>query len=226
MNNSLNYYNRRINKSFNSVSKKHHTLMLVISVVGILILVYFLYKYLHINFDLKSLYNWIVGVEEKILHPEKTQQNGGNQVFNISQNVFTYSDAKLVCRSFGAELATVEQLMEAYKRGANWCNMGWTGDQIAAYPIQKEFWDSLSEEDINSEKCGMPGINAGYYKNTEFKFGANCYGVKPKPYNKERIKLDYVNQYSESDKKIMKFKRNRDKYTIQPFNKDNWSEYQ
>lgn len=226
MNNSLGYYNRKINKTYNSVTKKHHTLMLVAFTACLVVVVYFLYKHLHLSFDLKAMYNWIVGAEEKILHPEGEVEIDGKQVFNISQNIFTYSDAKLVCRSFGAELATVEQLMEAYKRGANWCNMGWTGDQMGAYPIQKEFWESLSEEDINSEKCGTPGINAGYYKNTDFKFGANCYGIKPKPHNKERINLNYINQYSESEKQIMKFKRNRNKYTIQPFNTDYWSEYQ
>ena len=226
MNNSFNYYNRKMNKTINNVSKKHHTLLLVGFAVGIIVIVYFLSKHLHFSFDLKALYNWIVGIEKKIEHPGDEETNPDmKQVFNISQNVFTYSDAKLVCRSFGAELATVEQLTEAYKRGANWCNMGWTDDQIGAYPIQKEFWDSMSDEDINSEKCGMPGLNAGYYKNTEFRFGANCYGVKPKPHNKERINLNYVNQYSESEKKIIKFRRSRDNYTIQPFNTDNWSEY-
>ena len=226
MNNSFDYYNRKINRTFNSVTKKHHTLMMIGFTAGLVVVVYLLYKHLHLSFDLKAMYNWIVGNEQKIVHREGEVEIDEKQVFNISQNIFTYSDAKLVCRSFGAELATIEQMMEAYKRGANWCNMGWTGDQMGTYPIQKEFWESLSEEDINSEKCGTPGINAGYYKNTEFKFGANCYGIKPTPHNNERINLNYVNQYSESEKQIMKFKRNRDNYTIQPFNKDYWSEYQ
>lgn len=230
MNNSFNYYNRQFNKSLNSVSKKKHTLLMVGVSVGLVVFVYLLYKHLHITFDLKALYNWIVGIEQKIVGDSEDEDeevdSEGNQVFHVSENIFTYDEAKLVCRSFDSELATVQQLMDAYKRGANWCSMGWIDDQIAAYPIQQEFWNKLSDEDINSEKCGMPGINAGYYKNKDFKFGANCYGIKPSPKNKERINLNYVNEYSQNDKQVLKFKKNRDKYNISPFNKDNWSEYQ
>tara|TARA_B100000787_G_C16167763_1_gene284786 strand:+ start:213 stop:818 length:606 start_codon:yes stop_codon:yes gene_type:complete len=201
---------------------------MVVFSAALLGLVFFLYKRLHVSFDLKALYNWIVGIEETILEgtEEAEEEIVGKQVYNIPQNVFTYDEAKLVCKSFDSELATVKQLMEAYKRGANWCTMGWVDDQIAAYPIQQDFWNKLSDEDMNSEKCGMPGINAGYFKNKNFKFSANCFGVKPNPQNKERINVNYVNEYSESDKQVLKYKRNREKYSIAPFNKGNWSEYQ
>ena len=28
---------------------------------------------------------------------------------------------------------------------------------------------------------GKPGVNGGYFENPEYKFGANCCGVKPSP---------------------------------------------
>ena len=29
-------------------------------------------------------------------------------------------------------------------------------------------------------KCGLPGINGGFFSNPDLKFGINCYGIKPK----------------------------------------------
>ena len=49
-----------------------------------------------------------------------------SEVFNLSENKYTYDDAKLACKSFGAELATITQLNKAHKKGANWCNYGWS----------------------------------------------------------------------------------------------------
>jgi hypothetical protein len=67
------------------------------------------------------------------------------QVFNLSQNVYTYNDAKIACKAMGAELASVDQVMDAYNNGANWCNYGWTQQQMALYPIQKDYWKRVQE---------------------------------------------------------------------------------
>ena len=58
-----------------------------------------------------------------------------NEVFNIRDNIFTYNEAKAVCAAHGARLATIEDLIAAYDKGANWCSYGWTQGQLALYPI-------------------------------------------------------------------------------------------
>jgi hypothetical protein len=40
---------------------------------------------------------------------EKVLPTGANEVFNVSQNKFTYYDAEPLCKSLGAELATYDQ---------------------------------------------------------------------------------------------------------------------
>lgn len=105
---------------------------------------------------------------------------GKKEVFNINANDFTYYDAEPMCRALGAELATYDQVMEAWKKGANWCNYGWSKGQLAVYPTQKEFYEMLqSGPPEDQEACGNPGINGGFFDNPEMKFGVNCYGVKP-----------------------------------------------
>jgi archaellum component FlaG (FlaF/FlaG flagellin family) len=50
---------------------------------------------------------------------------GKKEVFNIADNKYTYSDAEPLCKAFGAELATYDQVKEAWNNGADWCNYGW-----------------------------------------------------------------------------------------------------
>ncbi len=107
------------------------------------------------------------------------------EVFNVSQNLFTYEDAPLVCKSYGAELANYDQVLNAYTKGANWCNYGWTQNQMAVYPTQEKFYDELQKGPASHrEDCGKPGINGGYFSDKDMKFGVNCYGNKPRITNK------------------------------------------
>jgi hypothetical protein len=107
------------------------------------------------------------------------------EVFHIANQDYTYEQSKCKCASYGARLATKNELTEAYNKGANWCSYGWTEGQNAFYPVQKCDWDKLqtsNERLPNDQKkyCGLPGINGGFFPNPEIKFGINCYGVKPK----------------------------------------------
>jgi hypothetical protein len=147
------------------------------------------------------------------------------QVFNISENKYTYPEARALCKAFGADLATLEQLMEAYRNGADWCNYGWLDGQLALYPTQKETWEKLQKND-NPEKrkaCGNPGLNGGYFDNKELRFGVSCYGTKPEPRPHEKIKHPLV---SDADAELLqmidKFKQDIDNITVLPFNKDKW----
>ena len=122
------------------------------------------------------------------------KEEGEMEVFNIRNNIFSYDDAKKVCRAFGSELASFEQVQESYNEGSNWCNYGWTKGQMALYPTQYSEWkklqdnDSLNDDQKNS--CGRPGINGGYFDNPNLKFGVNCYGVKSEAMDEEMTKIN------------------------------------
>src|SRR3989344_2705754 len=86
--------------------------------------------------------------------------DGPKQVYNIKENIYEFGDAEAVCSAFGGELATIEQLVEAHKNGADWCNVGWTKEGLAAYPIQQKTWEKLQNNEPNKRNiCGVPGIN-------------------------------------------------------------------
>merc|ERR1711981_931773 len=88
----------------------------------------------------------------------------------------------MVCKAFGAKLATYDQMLDAHKKGAQWCNYGWSANQMALYPTQEDVWKELQQGGIEDKKmCGSVGVNGGYFKDKDLKFGVNCYGYKPEP---------------------------------------------
>ena len=110
------------------------------------------------------------------------------QVFNISNNIFNYDEARAVCVAHGGKLATYQQVVDSYKNGGEWCNYGWSENQMALYPTQKETYKRLQRDPENANACGEWGVNGGYFENPNTLFGANCYGVKPEPKDRERSK--------------------------------------
>lgn len=149
----------------------------------------------------------------------------GKQVFNVSNNIFTYDDAKAVCKAHGAELATYDQVMDSYKSGAEWCNYGWSDKQMALYPTQKKTWEKLQEDPENANICGEWGVNGGYFENPNTLFGANCYGVKPEPKNRERIGTPPISEKEQNIlSRVARFKEEKNDLTIHPFNARNWSQ--
>ena len=151
--------------------------------------VYGIYSF--IKRQLNNISNLLYGrdvlthIETKVEENEDTLENNTinkiikKEVFNIKDNVFTYKESKDVCRAFDSELASKKQVEMALENGANWCNYGWSKGGVALYPIQQNYYDQLKKS--NSDKknqCGYPGINGGKF-NPNFKFGVNCYGVKP-----------------------------------------------
>jgi hypothetical protein len=102
------------------------------------------------------------------------------QVFNVPGNYYTYDDAKAICNAYDADLANYQQVESAYKNGAEWCNYGWSDGQMALYPTQQKTFDNLQKIKGHENNCGRPGINGGYMKNPNIKYGINCHGYKPK----------------------------------------------
>jgi hypothetical protein len=110
-----------------------------------------------------------------------TQAPVNQEVFNISNNLYTYQQAQDVCSSYGARLATYDEIEAAYVDGGEWCNYGWSASQMALFPTQKDTWNRLQRTQNHKNDCGRPGINGGYMENPEFQFGANFYGTNPTP---------------------------------------------
>jgi hypothetical protein len=103
-----------------------------------------------------------------------------SEVFYVSDNQFTYDEAPAVCAAYGSGLATLEQVIDAYNGGAEWCGYGWSAGGMALYPTQKATWTELQREVDPGKRtaCGRPGVNGGYFDPMS-KFGVNCYGFKP-----------------------------------------------
>jgi len=166
--------------------------------------------------------------EDKQVKPKERKP----EVFNISNNLYTYSDAQAVCKSFNAELATIDQIHTAYDEGAEWCVNSWSANQQVLYPTQKSTYDRLQKIKGQENTCGRTGVNGGYVKDKSLRYGVNCYGIKPNPTNVEKSKLTsaqgYVPPKSKEDMileaKVNFWKNNKDDYmTVSPFNNDKWS---
>lgn len=145
-----------------------------------------------------------------------------NEVFYISNNIFTYDQAPAVCKAYGAELADYSQVEEAYNRGAEWCGYGWTSGGIALFPTQEETWRKLQLEVDPAKRiaCGRPGINGGYF-DPSTKFGVNCFGKRPGKSRKDD--LDMTDRAFAAA--VARIKGMVDKLAVYPFNKKEWSEY-
>jgi hypothetical protein len=152
-----------------------------------------------------------------------TVNSVANEVFHISDNRFTYDDAPAVCAAYDAKLATLEQIIEAYNHGAEWCGYGWSAGGMALYPTQKGTWDALQQE-VDSTKrtaCGRPGVNGGYFDPTS-KFGVNCYGYKPQGTVVLPTPLPGSDPNAFADA-VSKWKGALKSFSLDPFSRDTWS---
>uniref|UniRef100_A0A6C0H650 Link domain-containing protein n=1 Tax=viral metagenome TaxID=1070528 RepID=A0A6C0H650_9ZZZZ len=164
-----------------------------------------------------------VSIENKnVVYPKK-------QVFNIPEQNFNYQDAQTICKAFDSQLATVEQVNDAYKDGADWCNMGWSDNQLGLYPTQQSTYDKLQTIPGHEHDCGIPGVNGGYISNSETKLGVNCFGIKPEIDDVEKNIMENVPFYPKTvdeekmEEKIDYWKKNLDKIILSPFNHYSWS---
>lgn len=158
----------------------------------------------------------------------------GDEVFNISNNIYTYNDAKEVCSIYGAKLATYDQVEHSYNKGGEWCNYGWSEGQLALFPTQKSTWSKLQGSEHTKNQCGRPGINGGFMENEQMLFGVNCFGKKPQASDKE-IKMMQANQdihipntpeNAEKKAKLDFLKKNKDTLlVVNSFKRGDWSEW-
>jgi hypothetical protein len=205
--------------------------LVVIALAGVV--GYVLYTYGYIKIDTSS-----DGIDIKFMEtspaptPTKTIIPAGmpiekKEVFYISGSNYTYEEAPAVCAAYEADLATYDQVQEAYSGGAEWCGYGWTQGGMALFPTQESTWETLQQESDQSKRtaCGRPGVNGGYF-DTKTKFGVNCYGVKPGDKGTEKYPLPVPGTDNAAfNNMVNKFKSMINRITVSPFNRDGWSEY-
>jgi hypothetical protein len=149
---------------------------------------------------------------------------GGKQVFNVARNLYTYAEAEPLCKAFGAELATYDQVKDAYAQGADWCNYGWAKGQLAVYPTQQTTYDKLqSGPEDQRGSCGIPGVNGGFFPNADQRFGVNCYGARP-----TETPLDERNQFEAKHetafyREVSRFRAELPSIAVNPWNGSQWS---
>ena len=136
-----------------------------------------------------------------------TETNRKPETYHIHGN-FDYSMARSVCKAYDATLATLDQIKDTYKKGGEWCDYGWSEDEMVLYPTQESSWKKYQEG--NKQQCGIPGINGGYNAYLNQQLGVNCYGVKPA--GKMPIQMSPV------EKKILPKQG-----TLSPFNYTQWN---
>lgn len=177
-----------------------------------------------LNNDLKKLENEIFIEENKLLSSSKSNnKKDQKEVYHVKSNFFKKSDANKVCKGlFNSDIATKLQLEEESNKGAHWCNYGWTADNNAYYPLNK---------DTDSKTCsGKKGLNGGSFPNSDnYKFGINCFGIKPDE-NKyasleEVYNLDSFNENEQKKLDKLKRKLNKGKIKLEPYNPNQWSKY-
>jgi hypothetical protein len=190
------------------------------------VLVY--YGFLSIDQLLGTVVNEEKKVEKEIEKPFLPPRGGplvGSEVFHIADQAFTYDESAAVCAAYGAEPATLEQIMDAFANGAEWCSYGWSAGGMALYPTQRETWDRLQGEvDYGKRtRCGRPGVNGGYFDPT-MKFGVNCFGIKPRGRFTPPAPVPGIDG-KEFRQMVNRFKELLKGFTLNPYSRMEWSEY-
>ena len=153
-------------------------------------------------------------------------ENDNYEVFHISNNLYSYDEARDMCEKYDSRLASYSEIERAYEQGANWCSYGWSKDQLALFPTQQAVYNELKKIPNHEHDCGRPGINGGYIKNRNVRFGVNCYGKRPKPTKKDKKYMHSINHSPALNNKNNNKNQDQDPNIIAPFNKDKWSKFQ
>jgi hypothetical protein len=150
------------------------------------------------------------------------------EVFNIPGNYYNYENARALCKAYGSELATYDQIEKAYNNGAEWCNYGWSANQLALFPTQSKTYNHLQGIPGHENDCGRTGINGGYIANPRVRFGVNCYGKRPEISEEEQDLMKTSSPFPETiadqvfQKRVDFWKQKIDQILVSPFNYSSW----
>ena len=225
------------NSSPSSSLRIFEMIIFIIFIIAIIMnLKYFSGNDLSIDTYMKNLFNSETSEMDIYVSNNNNNENENenenenhDEVFHVPNNVYNYEEAKAICNAYDSELATYDQIEDAYNKGANWCSYGWSEGQLALFPTQKSKYDELQNNKGHENDCGRPGVNGGYIDNKLVRFGANCYGAKPILNENDQIYMDNL-QYQPITKesvyvknKTEKYKQQLDQIVVAPFNNDTWS---
>lgn len=158
-----------------------------------------------------------------------SSQGPTEEVFHIPGNDYVYEDAKALCGAYNARLATYNEVENAYNKGGEWCSYGWSDNQLALFPTQKETYEKLQEIEGHENDCGRPGVNGGYISNPAVRFGVNCFGYKPKITGLEREIMNNAEKYPKTindlalEKRTNYWKDHIKNIILSPFNSTSWN---
>jgi len=173
-------------------------------------------------------------IETKIGTKIGTTNVPQNEVFNVDNNLYTYDDAQAICSSYDARLATYDDIEKSYNDGGEWCNYGWSANQMALFPTQKATWNKLQQTTDHKNDCGRPGVNGGHIDNPYVKFGVNCFGIKPQPTQADTDRMFANSEHvypktkedAELDTKIAYWKANSAALLqLNAFSHNQWNDY-
>ena len=231
--------NNGVSTASNSVSNKSNSSIIkgiIIFILIILIVINAFQYFFSINVkaylqDLFTSHPKVDIVVDQNTYPQPApvaEMKFKKQVFNIPGNYYDYENADAICKAYGSNLATYDQIEKAYNNGAEWCNYGWSANQLALFPTQKQTYDHLQTIEGHKNDCGRTGINGGYMANPKIKFGVNCFGYKPKITQEEdelmQTSTAYPETAQESDfqKRVDYWKTKVDEILVSPFNYNKW----
>jgi hypothetical protein len=215
-------------------SEMNYALMIMLVILVIVIILNVLQYCFNINIIhlINELFTPVVKkIEDIKIEPiEISLPNIGKQVFNIPGNTYTYEDGKALCKAYGGDLATYEQIEDAYNNGGEWCNYGWSDKQMALFPTQVNTFSNLQQIKGHEHDCGRPGVNGGYIANPDIKFGVNCYGNKPRINDNEEKLMQTMSPYPKTQQdidfqqKVDYWKQKANEILLSPFNYNSWEE--
>lgn len=190
------------------------------------------------------IYNWIADIFNSLTSGLKIPEYGEEpesketdtkitpqkeEVFNISDNKYSYDDSQTICKIYGGRLATYKEVEDAYKNGGEWCNYGWTEGQMAIFPTQKNTWNKLQQSETSRNNCGRPGINGGYISDSTAKYGINCFGIKPELSDSNKKYMEQTKSIIEptqpTDNTVNEWKDKKSQLVMSAWNSNKWSEY-
>ena len=193
-------------------------------------LIYLMMKY-WFSVDLFELLQPTDGDNDKKDDEAKVEEKkvDRNEVFNIADNKYTYKEAAAVCSAFDARLASYSEVEDAYKAGGEWCNYGWSADQMIYYPTQMQTWTDLQKNPATKHSCGRPGVNGGFMANPHLKFGVNCYGKRPAKKDSDIqsgvLSVPKLPEDIALEKQVQEWQANKDKMLrIHSFNRTGWAQ--
>lgn len=203
------------------------SVLVVLTLAGIIVFLLYQYGTIKVSktgdeIDVGFYEKAVIPAPAKTLLPASIEMK---EVFYVSGNDYTYDEAAAVCAAYDGDLASYDQVTDAFNKGAEWCGYGWTQGGMALFPTQQSTWDSLQKESATEYKtaCGRPGVNGGYF-DPKTKFGVNCYGVKPENMGTRLPMPIPGTDPSAFNKMVDKFRSMIKRMTVAPFNRTEWSD--